>query len=153
MYKGSKVYNFGQVDSIVYRGSRPEIEDIRYLSENLGVKLIIDLTKDPKDIYLICKELGLEYLNIPMSDSEYPSPQTVQNIEQAIRDISGMSNKVYVHCAGGRHRTGVFVGMYRYIVYGWGIDKIYDEMKHYDFYTEFGHSKLKKFIFDYVSIS
>ncbi|HYV05744.1 MAG TPA: hypothetical protein VFB82_14215, partial [Blastocatellia bacterium] len=55
----------------------------------------------------------------------------------------------YVHCAGGRHRTGVMGAMYRFNHDEWNYDRAYEEMKNYDFYTRFGHGSLKKYIEDY----
>ena len=59
------------------------------------------------------------------------------------------TGKFYVHCAGGRHRTGVMGAVYRYNNYHWNYDQVYAEMKQYDFYTRFGHGDLKKYVEDY----
>jgi protein tyrosine/serine phosphatase len=56
---------------------------------------------------------------------------------------------IYVHCAGGRHRTGIVTAVYRMTFEGWNIEKAYDEMKDYDFYTRWGHGAMKKFVFNY----
>ena len=56
---------------------------------------------------------------------------------------------VYVHCAGGRHRTGAMTAVYRMTVQGWDVDRAYEEMKDYDFYTRWGHKDMKRFVFDY----
>ncbi|MCI0337917.1 MAG: hypothetical protein L0226_10090, partial [Acidobacteria bacterium] len=56
---------------------------------------------------------------------------------------------VFVHCAGGRHRTGVLIAIYRMEVYGWDARKAYDEMKDYKFYSSFGHGEMKDYVFDY----
>jgi protein tyrosine/serine phosphatase len=56
-----------------------------------------------------------------------------------------------VHCAGGRHRTGVAGAVYRFNHYNWTYDQVYAEMKKYDFYTRFGHGDMKKFVQDYAT--
>jgi protein tyrosine/serine phosphatase len=58
---------------------------------------------------------------------------------------------VYVHCAGGRHRTGSMVAVYRMVHDGWTVDKAYDEMLAYDFYTSNGHKGFKTYVFDYFA--
>jgi hypothetical protein len=58
-----------------------------------------------------------------------------------------------VHCAGGRHRTGVMGAVYRFNHYNWNYDQAYAEMKKYDFYTRWGHGDMKKFVQDYAATS
>ena len=60
------------------------------------------------------------------------------------------TGKFYVHCAGGRHRTGVMGAVYRFNHYNWNYDQVYTEMKKYDFYTRWGHGDMKKFVQDYA---
>lgn len=149
MYKGSSVENFGKVDNNIYRGSRPDKAAYTYLKNNIGVKTILDLTDDPKDWCVErADKLGLNYINIPMSDKDYPEETTVKRLESTVLDEE--LYPIFIHCQGGRHRTGVVVGIYRVHNYGWDFDSIYKEMKQYDFYTEFGHALMKKFIFDYA---
>jgi protein tyrosine/serine phosphatase len=59
------------------------------------------------------------------------------------------TGKFFVHCAGGRHRTGVMGAAYRFNHNHWNFDHVYTEMKDYDFYTRFGHGKMKDFVQDY----
>jgi hypothetical protein len=62
----------------------------------------------------------------------------------------GADSKAYVHCAGGRHRTGSMIGVYRLVRNGWTADRAYAEMKAYDYYKGLflfvGH---KNYVFDY----
>jgi len=59
------------------------------------------------------------------------------------------TGKFYVHCAGGRHRTGAIGAIYRFNHDNWNFDQAYSEMKEYDFYTSNGHGKQLDFIKDY----
>jgi protein tyrosine/serine phosphatase len=54
-----------------------------------------------------------------------------------------------VHCAGGRHRTGATIAVYRMAKQGWSAEAAYREMKAYDFYTRWGHGGYKTYVFDY----
>jgi protein tyrosine/serine phosphatase len=54
-----------------------------------------------------------------------------------------------VHCAGGRHRTGVVGAVYRFNVDKWNLDQALSEMDKYEFNSGFGHSKQKEFVKNY----
>ena len=56
------------------------------------------------------------------------------------------TGKFFVHCAGGRHRTGAMGAVYRYQFYDWNFEQVYAEMKKYDFYTSCGHGAFKDFV-------
>ena len=62
---------------------------------------------------------------------------------------SDLTGKFFVHCAGGRHRTGAMGAVYRYQNYNWSFDQVFAEMKQYDFYTSWGHGAFKDFVKDY----
>ena len=142
-----KIKNFGQMDDRFYRGAQPTAEDIKDLAA-LGIKTIIDLRDDPKEYEKReAESLGMQYVNIPMSDSKYPKQESVEEFLKLINDQA--TGKFYVHCAGGRHRTGVIGAVYRYNLYGWNYDQVYKEMKDFDFYTRFGHGAMKDYVQDY----
>ena len=57
---------------------------------------------------------------------------------------------VYVHCKGGRHRTGEMTAIYRISRDGWSADQAYEEMKRYDFEDSFFYPRtLKKYVYSY----
>jgi protein tyrosine/serine phosphatase len=82
-----------------------------------------------------------------MSDTRYPAEDQIQQFLKIATDPS--TGTFYVHCAGGRHRTGVAGAVYRMTVDGWDYDRAYKEMKGYDFYTRWGHGAMKDFVADY----
>jgi len=41
--------------------------------------------------------------------------------------------------------------VYRFTKYGWDFDKVYQEMENYDFYTSWGHGRMKDFVVDYAA--
>jgi protein tyrosine/serine phosphatase len=142
-----RIKNFGQMDDRFYRGAQPRQEDIKDLAA-LGITTIIDLRDDPRDYEKREAEaLGMRYINIPMSDSKYPEQDSIDAFLKIANDTT--SGKFFVHCAGGRHRTGVMGAVYRYNLYGWNYDQVYKEMKDYDFYTRFGHGSMKDYVQDY----
>jgi protein tyrosine/serine phosphatase len=142
-----KIKNFGQMDERFYRGAQPKEEDYKDLAA-LGIKTVIDLTDDPKPYERSAVEaLGMKYFNIPMDDKKYPSDDATRTFLKIISAPD--TGKFFVHCAGGRHRTGAMGAVYRYQFYDWNFDQVYAEMKKYDFYTRFGHGAYKDFVQDY----
>ena len=147
-FSNIKIRNFGQMDQRFYRGAQPNEQDYKDL-KGLGIKTVIDLRSDPESYEKGDVEaLGMRYINIPMSDSAYPKTEQVNQFLKLVDDPS--TGKFFVHCAGGRHRTGVMGAVYRFNHYHWNFDQVYAEMKDYDFYTRFGHGKLKDFVQDYA---
>jgi protein tyrosine/serine phosphatase len=141
------IKNFGQMDARFYRGAQPKEQDYKDLAA-LGVKTIIDLREDPTSYERRDSEaLGMRYINIPMVDKAYPPDSQVQEFLKIANDPA--TGPFFVHCAGGRHRTGIMGAVYRFTVDHWNFDQAYSEMKTYDFYTSWGHGDQKKFVEDY----
>ena len=142
------IKNFGQMDERFFRGGQPKENDYKQLAD-LGITTVIDLREDPKEYEKPSVEaLGMKYVNIPMSDKDYPEAAKIDQLLKLMDDPS--TGKFYVHCAGGRHRTGVAGAVYRFNHYNWNYDQVYAEMKKYDFYTRWGHGDMKKFVQDYA---
>ena len=142
-----KIKNFGQMDDRFFRGARPKDEDYKALAE-LGVKTVIDLTDNSRaEEQPAVEAAGLRYINIPMVDKSYPSIEQVNEFLKVANDPE--TGKFFVHCAGGRHRTGVVGAVYRFNHDGWTLEQVLAEMNQYDFNSGFGHGKQKDFVKDY----
>ena len=142
-----KISNFGQLDQNFYRGARPKAEDLQSLAA-LGVHTIIDLTDNSRDKEQPAVEAaGMRYVNIPIVDKKNPSAAQINEFLRITNDPA--TGKFYVHCAGGRHRTGVMAAVYRFNHDHWNYDQAYAEMLQYDFYTSNGHGKQLTFVQDY----
>lgn len=142
-----RIKNFGQMDERFFRGAQPKERDYQALAA-LGIKTVIDLTDDPKEYEKpMVESLGMKYVHIPMVAKKYPTEEAVSTFLKLVDDPA--TGKFYVHCAGGRHRTGAIGAVYRYQYYKWGFDQVYKEMKQYDFYTSWGHGAFKDFVKDY----
>lgn len=143
------IKNFGQMDERFFRGGQPKEDDYGQLAA-LGIKTVIDLREDPEPYEKKNVEaLGMRYVNIPMIAKKYPESSQVEEFIKLVDDPS--TGKFFVHCAGGRHRTGVMGAVYRFNRYNWNFDQVYTEMKKYDFYTRWGHGDFKKFVQDYAA--
>jgi tyrosine-protein phosphatase SIW14 len=89
----------------------------------------------------------MKYVNIPMIDKKNPTEEATRMFLKVVNDPD--TGKFFVHCAGGRHRTGAMGAVYRYQFYDWNFEQVYAEMKQYDFYTSWGHGAFKDFVKDY----
>jgi len=143
------IKNFGQMDDRFFRGGQPKEGEYQELAA-LGITTVIDLQDDPTNYEKRDVEaLGMKYINIPMSDTRYPESAKIEQFLKLVNEPS--TGKFFVHCAGGRHRTGVMGAVYRFNHYNWNYDQVYAEMKKYDFYTRWGHGKMKEFVQDYAA--
>jgi len=146
---GIKIRNFGQMDTNYFRGAQPEKGDYQALKD-LGITTIIDLQEKPTNYEKSSAEaLGMKYINIPMNDAKYPAETSIATFLKEINDPA--NGKVYVHCKGGRHRTGVTGAVYRFTKYGWDYTKTMTEMENYNFDTSYGRKLMKTFVEDYAA--
>jgi len=142
-----KISNFGQMDERFYRGARPKEKDFQAL-KGLGIHTIIDLTDNTPEERGYAEAVGLKYVNIAIPDKHDPSAAQIAQFLKVVNDTS--TGKFYVHCAGGRHRTGVMGAIYRFNNYHWNFDQVYNEMLKFDFYTSNGHGGQKRFVENYA---
>jgi protein tyrosine/serine phosphatase len=142
-----KIKNFGQMDERFYRGAQPKEKDYESLKA-LGITTVVDLQAEPKEYERrMVESLGMRYVNIPMETKTYPTNEQVEAFLKLVDDPN--TGKFYVHCAGGRHRTGAMGAVYRFTKYNWNYDQVYAEMKKFDFYTSWGHGDYKEFVKDF----
>lgn len=142
-----RIKNFGQMTERLYRGGQPKEEDFGDLAA-LGVSTVLDLRERPEAYARERAEaLGMRYINIPMSDIEYPKAEHIQRFLELVDDPA--TGTLFVHCAGGRHRTSVLGAAYRFTRDQWSYEQVYAEMKSYDFYTLWLHGEMKRFVKDY----
>jgi protein tyrosine/serine phosphatase len=142
-----KIKNFGQMDARFFRGAQPKLEDYKDLAA-LGIHTVIDLRDDPTTYEKAAVEsLGMKYVNIAVEDKHAPQDAQIAEFLKLANDPA--TGKFFVHCAGGRHRTGIMGAVYRFNFYGWNFDQVYAEMKQYDFYTSWGHGDQLKYVQSY----
>jgi protein tyrosine/serine phosphatase len=142
-----KISNFGQMDERFYRGARPKEKDFAALKA-LGINTIIDLTDNSDSEKAYVEAQGMKYVNIAIPDKQDPSDEQIAQFLKLVN--APETGKFYVHCAGGRHRTGVMGAVYRFNNYHWNLDQVYQEMLDFDFYTSNGHGGQKKFVENYA---
>lgn len=143
-----RIDNFGQVSPTYFRGAQPHGQDYANLAA-LGVKTVIDLTDSdgqPGEKAMV-ERAGMKYVRIPMSTHESVISAKVAQFLTIVDDTA--SQPVYVHCVGGRHRTGVMTAIYRITNHSWTADKAFAEMKQYKFGADFLHPEFKQVVYTY----
>ena len=149
--KSSKVQikNFGCINENFYRGAQPKEQDYADLGA-MGVKTIIDLQRDGNTTEQgLVEAQGMKFYRIGMSDKNQPSAEQAELFLKIVNDPA--NQPVFVHCLGGRHRTGAMSAIYRITHDGWSADQAFLEMKRYDFEYGMGHGSLKRYVFDFYS--
>jgi protein-tyrosine phosphatase len=118
------------VDTYLYRGPRPNFEELK----KHNIKVIISLEND-KDIVeeealQFHKIGGIKVVNFPMNDSNTPRPSSIQllGISYIILENAQLHRNVYVHCRRGIDRTGYAIAAYRILVNKWSPEKAYSEV-------------------------
>jgi protein-tyrosine phosphatase len=109
----------------IYRGPRlSNLDELKFL----GVRTILDLENSTGAVSreeAVAKELGIEVINIPMSEITRPRPADLVKAVEIMEDPE--LQPVYVHCLHGRDRTGLAVAAYRVLHDGWSVDRAYRE--------------------------
>ena len=144
----TRIDNFGRVNANYYRGAQPEGRDYSDLA-SLGVKTLINLTSDDAEANekAMTEGAGMKYFQIPMTTHQ---PPTAAQLSEFLKIVNDSANQpVYVHCVGGRHRTGVMTAAYRMTQDGWNADQAFAEMKQYKFGADFLHPEFKQFVYGY----
>jgi len=144
-----QIKNFGCINENFYRGAQPNGQDYADLAA-MGVKTIIDLQRDettPEQA--LVEAQGMKFYRIPMSDKSQPSAEQADLFLKIVNDPA--NQPVFVHCAGGRHRTGAMSAIYRMTHDGWSADQAFLEMKRYDFEYGMGHGSLKTYVYAFFT--
>jgi protein tyrosine/serine phosphatase len=144
----ARINNFGRVNQSYYRGAQPQDRDYADLAA-LGIRTVINLTSDDAEANerAMAEKADMAYVEIPMTTHEPPTSAQVAKFLRIVNDPG--SQPVFVHCVGGRHRTGVMTALYRMTHDGWTADQAFKEMKQYKFGADFLHPEFKRFVYAY----
>lgn len=140
-----KIDNFAKVSGIYYRGAQPVGQDYADLAA-LGVKTVINLTSDdaqPGEKAAVERN-KMRFVDIPMTTRVAPTTEQMLAFMSVVNDPA--NQPVYVHCVGGRHRTGVMTAVYRMVNDGISGSDAFKEMKQYKYGADFLHPEFKSFV-------
>lgn len=135
----------------IYRSATPSPGNLAQWREQYGIRTWIDLRmpadySDNSKFAAQCaaaRTFGITRVSAPCSDRE-PMPDSTIDVVLGMLTTPGLQ-PVLIACAGGRHRTGLLVALYRMRVQGWPAETkdkkgAFDEAKHCGFYPD-GHER------------
>jgi protein tyrosine phosphatase (PTP) superfamily phosphohydrolase (DUF442 family) len=142
------ILNFGQVNANYYRGGELKDGDYAALAA-LGIRTVIALRpaeRNDQEARLV-EAAGMTFHRIAMDSKVAP---TLEHVAEFMTIVSDPARQpVYVHCSGGKHRTGAMTAVYRMEHDGWTADQAYQEMARYGFGPSIWHRELKGFVYRY----
>lgn len=144
-----RIDNFARVSDTYFRGAQPVGSDYADLAR-LGVTTVINLIGDSEfdeTEQLLVERHGMRFVHIPMDTRRAPTTAELDQFLAIVNDSS--SQPVYVHCVGGRHRTGVMTAVYRMTKDGISGADAFTEMKRFKYGPDFLHPEFKKFVHAY----
>lgn len=147
--RATGVANFGVVvDGKVFRGAAPSCGEIERLFLDRRVNLILDLRSEAKDEIPARLAKEVRYVQLALDDKA--KALDLKTIELAadvvMKAARSTDTRVFVHCAGGRHRTSAVIALVRHLLSHWQNDAIWKEQRSYGLYKEFGHEAY----YDYI---
>lgn len=151
-YARSRYPNFHTVvPGYIYRSASPKPEDLKLWHEEYGIETWIDLRMpanyldDPAFFeaqIAMAAELGIERVSFPLDDFGVISDEQVR---VAIELFGDETKGVQLWaCAGGRHRTGAMIALFRTSFQRWAGQKAYDEAKEVGGYYSSGHGRFDR---------
>ncbi len=145
---GVPIPNFAQVTKNIYRGALPDTEGYRGLVERVGVERVCSIIEhESRQDRERALEAGIEqWHHIAFSDREAPPALNVRQWLEFIR-TADERGPIFTHCRGGRHRTGVLIGVFRVTDCGWTKEEAFGEMRRYGWYAALGHQPLLYWFF------
>jgi tyrosine-protein phosphatase SIW14 len=125
------IANFHQVDDHVYRGAQPNVEDWKDLA-SLGIRLVLDLRPDgelrehwTRSEKEAVEAAGMRYTNVPLDGWAMPQDKQISRALEILRSVG----PVFVHCRGGKDRTGTVIACYRIAQDHWSNERALAEAK------------------------
>lgn len=135
-----------QVDARLFRGARPNPDDLRALRA-IGIRTIVTLEEDASALAwerTLATAEGMDVVSIPVSLEREPTEEEALLLLGTV--LAPERQPLYLHCADGRDRTGAMVAFYRVVVNGWEIEAAYEEAKAFGFRPYQGDAVLHRFI-------
>jgi len=122
------VQRFEQINEHIYRGGQPGEAGFQALAK-MGVRTVIDLRykgAQSRSEKRIVESLGMRFVGIPM-DMHAPTDGEMDHVLRLLNTSDGWP--VFVHCEGGKDRTGTVIACYRITHDGWDNRKAYNEAR------------------------
>ena len=129
----------------LYRSGEASAAQLEHLRDTYGIdRVVCLLNADAEETRVeraAARELGLEWVNIPMRGNGASTPEARARLVEVLTDPN--APPTLVHCAAGVNRTGLAVGLYRIHVDGWDYEKTLDELRSHGFEDLPKHENLR----------
>lgn len=135
------ISNAGKISDRLFRGAQPRLASLSELKK-LGITTIVDLRSEfahtREQERAQAEALGIRFVSIPVAGFSTPTSSQLAGFFTLLRQSP--PQKVFVHCALGDDRTGVFIAAYRIAFDHWSADQAYSEMLAFGFNQSWHHS-------------
>jgi len=146
----SGINNFGRVTDKYFRGGEVTEEGIQNLY-NMGVRTIVNLQDEPEAYEeATARKLGMEYYSFPLSNHAAPGPGVMDRVLELIQSSKA---PIYVHCSGGKHRSGTACALYRMRVDKWSAKEAWEEEEAYGFGPPEEHPELFQYVYGQTEVA
>jgi len=126
----TEIKNMHAVNDRIYRGAQPTEEGFKALAK-MGIKTVIDLRDKPaqadREKHFV-ESFGMQYLSVPMNMHAPTDDQIAKVLSMLDSNAAG---PVFIHCLGGKDRTGTAIACYRIAHDGWDNRKALAEARVY----------------------
>ena len=124
-------------------------DDYRDLAA-LGIRLVVCLAgvdETRPEERVLAEAAGMHFVQLPMDVHVAPTSELIDTFLRLVDDSS--NQPVFVHCVGGRHRTGVMTAVYRMVHDGIIGADAFKEMKKFRYGFDFLHPEYKHFVLNF----
>lgn len=123
---------------VLYRSAQPTGRQLRHVIDRYGIKTVV-IARDGDSERIIdekkaAAEAGIKVVQLPIVSGEEIGTAEFDTFRATMDDPA--NRPVLVHCAAGRHRTGLLCAMYRIRGQGWDAAKARQEMLSFGFEQE-----------------
>ncbi len=141
-----------KIDENITSARQPTEDEIKKLPQR-GFKSVINVrTSGEEDQPLtpeaegeLVRKLGMQYLNIPVSNKDLPKKEQIEQFRKA---LEGMPKPIYAHCHRGK-RSGAFIMIDQALKQGMTGDEALQKAMSMGF--ECGVPQLKDFFVSYIN--
>ena len=147
-YRRHNFKRFGVVrQGVLYRSGQLSEHGLQNTVHRYGIRTVISLRREPARLSssllfdpfgangedepeFVANRLDARFLHWPLGSEVYypwPTPQVFEHLFKVVDDPGRCP--VLVHCVAGKHRTGVFVALFRLEYDRWGIDRAMEELR------------------------